>query len=118
MAKVVIWPERKASGVLRATDWAVAACFLRALVILLIAAQSIPAGLVSAALDHFDIASLVTALARGLSPRSPKGFDAPEPRFFSLAISPAVQRRKVGLGIDGTPPNYCPDEKFPWPGSK
>jgi hypothetical protein len=49
---------------------------------LLIAAQSIPAGLVSAALDHFDIASLVTALARGLSPRSPKGFDASEPRFF------------------------------------
>ena len=76
MAKVVIWPERKASGVLRATDWAVAACFLRALVVLLIAAQSIPAGLVSAALDHFDIASLVTALAHGLSPRSPKGLGA------------------------------------------
>jgi hypothetical protein len=34
MAKVVIWPERKASDVRRASDWAVAACFFRALVVL------------------------------------------------------------------------------------
>jgi hypothetical protein len=33
MANVVIWPERNASDVRRETDWAVAACFFRALVV-------------------------------------------------------------------------------------
>jgi len=70
IANVVIWPEREASDVPRATDWAVAACFFRALVVLLMSlAHSNPyrPARVSAALDRFDLAFSVTALARGPS---------------------------------------------------
>ena len=70
MANVVLWPEREASDVPRATDWAVAACFFRALVVLLMSfwPTQIHTGLpcVSGALDRF-LAFSVTALARGLS---------------------------------------------------